>query len=44
MKLKYIHFVYVCTRIERIKDEKKEMNKKVRELTKRQKNLEEIPT
>jgi RNase P subunit RPR2 len=32
----------VCNRIERIKDEKKEMNKKVRELTKRQKSLEEI--
>lgn len=32
----------VCIRIERIKDEKKEMNKKIRELTKRQKSLEEI--
>jgi len=32
----------VCTRIENLKKEKKEMNKKVRELTKRQKSLEEI--
>jgi len=32
----------VCNRIENLKKEKKEMNKKVRELTKRQKSLEEI--
>jgi hypothetical protein len=32
----------VCNRIEDLKKEKKELNKKVRELTKRQKNLEEI--
>ena len=32
----------VCTRIENLKKEKKEMNKKVRELTKRQKSLEVI--
>ena len=32
----------VCNRIENLKKEKKEMNKKVRELSKRQKNLEEI--
>ena len=32
----------VCNRIDRIKDEKKDLNKRVRELTKRQKSLEEI--
>jgi hypothetical protein len=32
----------VCNRIENLKKEKKETNKKVRELTKRQKSLEEI--
>ena len=32
----------VCNRIENLKKEKKEMNKKVRELTKRQKSLEQI--
>ena len=32
----------VCTRIDRIKDEKKDLNKRVKELTKRQKSLEEI--
>ena len=32
----------VCNRIDRIKDEKKDLNKRVRELNKRQKSLEEI--
>ena len=32
----------VCNRIDRIKDEKKDLNKRVKELTKRQKSLEEI--
>ena len=32
----------VCTRIDGIKDEKKELNKKIRELNKRQKSLEEM--
>ena len=32
----------VCNRIDRIKDEKKDLNKRLRELTKRQKSLEEI--
>jgi hypothetical protein len=32
----------VCNRIDRIKDEKKDLNKRVRELNKKQKNLEEI--
>ena len=32
----------VCARVDRIKNEKKKMNQKIRELTKQQKSLEEI--